>query len=312
MTGLLQAELLRLTSRRLFRLLAVAAIVAIIASAVIAFVQSSDDPNAGLPAARRDAAMCEAERDRFAREAGPEAIKGFDCPTVDELRVEYDKRFVYADTMPTATRGVAVALFVLAMVVAASFVGADWGTGSTTTLLTWEPRRGRVLAAKVIVAASTLALAAAVLLALLDVVFLPVGMLRGTTEGLDGSTWWTLAGAWLRGAGLVAFGAIVASGVATIARNTVAVVGLAFAYGVILDPILGAIRQGRLRPWLLQHNVPRLLGFPDVPQPNPTPGEIFAQQVATLGPLRPAVLLSIYAAVIIAAAYAVMRSRDVT
>jgi hypothetical protein len=150
-------------------------------------------------------------------------------------------------------------------------------------------------------------------LAFLDVVFLPVGALRGTTEGLGRSMWWTLAGIWARGAGLAAFGAMIAAGIATIARNTAAVVGVAFAYGIILDPILGAIRRGAFRPWLLQHNVPRLLGFPDVPQPEPqfAGGTIFRQPMA-LGPGRPLILFAICAAIVLAVAYLMFRTRDVT
>lgn len=312
MIGLLRAEMLRFISRRLFRFLGVAAVAGILAAATIAFLQSSKDPDAGLADARRDIAACEAERRVFENEAGIKPIEGFQCPTVRELRDAYDRRLVYVETMPMATRGLAIAFFVLSIVVAASFVGADWGTGSTTTLLTWESRRGRVLVAKFVVAAAALALSTALLLALLDIVYLPVAVFRGTTEGLTQSVWWTLAGVWARGAGLAVFGAAVATSIATIARNTVAVVGVAFAYGVILDPILGAIRRGSFRPWLLQHNVPRLLGFENVPQADPSPGALFAEQAVRLGPLRPSVLFAIYAAALLAIAYAAFRARDVT
>jgi hypothetical protein len=63
---------------------------------------------------------------------------------------------------------------------------------------------------------------------------------------------------------------------------------------------------------LLQHNVPRLLGFTDVPQPEAgfTPGGTMLQPAA--GPVRPVILLAVYSAVVVAIAYAMLRSRDVT
>jgi len=38
----------------------------------------------------------------------------------------------------------------VAWVIGASSIGAEWQARSITTLLTWEPRRARVLAAKVV------------------------------------------------------------------------------------------------------------------------------------------------------------------
>ncbi len=307
MTGLIRSEVLRFTSRRLFRSLVALVVAGLVASAVIAFIQSSKDPNAGLAEARRVVADCERSVGDVPREQLGEEFR---CPSVEELASAFDKRFIYADTMPDATRGVAVALFVLAFVVAASFVGSEWGTGSITTLLTWEPRRGRVLAAKTIAAAALLAVAMALALAWLAIVFLPVGALRGTLDGVDGSMWWTLAGIWLRGSALAAFAAAAAAGLSTITRNTAGAIGIAFGYALILDNVLGVIRGGRLRPWLLQHLLPRMLGLPvELQEPGDFGPEIHQ---TTLTALRPVVLLSIYAVAILAAAYAVFRARDVT
>jgi ABC-2 type transport system permease protein len=308
--GLIGAEVNRFTSRRLFRYIAVLAVAGIFAAALIAFIQSSKDPQASVQAAQREVESCREARTEFLNQnKGAE----FDCPTVEQIVQQFDKRFRYAETMPDVTRGVAVTMFILSFVVAASFMGAEWGSGSMTTLLTWEPRRGRVLAAKVIAGAGLLALAAALLLALLNIVFIPVASLRGTTAGMSGSLWWTLAGIWLRGAGLAVFGAVVASGIATIARNTAGAIGVAFGYGIILDPLLGVIRRGRLRPWLLQHLLPRLLGFPvEVPQAGFNEPGVLPSLQQTLTAIRPVVVLTMYGAIVLAVAYAAFRARDVT
>jgi ABC-2 type transport system permease protein len=296
-TGLIRAEILRFASRRLFRMLGVLVIAGLLAAAVIAFLQSSKDPDAGRAEAQRIVAQC--ERD-IAEVPPPQQGEGFRCPRVEDIAGEIDKRFVYARSMPDATRGVAIAFFILAFVVSASFVGADWASGSTTTLLTWEPRRGRVFAAKVVAASILIAVAAVLTLAFLDVVFLPVAALRGTTEGLDGSVWWTLAGVWLRGSGIAVFGAVVGAAIATITRNTAGAVGVAFGYGVVLENLLSVIRGGRLQPWLLQNLFARVLGI-DVRGPS-----------GPISNLRPTVLLPIYGIAVLAAGYAALRTRDVT
>jgi ABC-2 type transport system permease protein len=305
--------MLRFVSRRLFRFLGMLVAAGIVAAAIIAFLQSSKDPNAAREAAQREVEACQRSiADAPTPPPGtPEEFRPI-CPTVDDLVSQYDKRFVYADTMADATRGVAVALFVLSFVVAASFVGADWGSGTTTTLLTWEPRRGRVLAAKLIAATVLQAVAVMLALALLAIVFLPVAALRGTTEGLDGSLWWTLVGLWSRGGGLAVFAVCVAGSIATVTRNTAGAIGAAFGYGVILDPILAVVRGGRFRPWLLQHLLPRFLGIPiEVPRDAASYGAVPTESMQ-LSMARPVILLSVYAAVIVAAAYAAFRARDVT
>ena len=312
MTGLFLAEIRRATSRRLFRLLAALAVFGVIFAAVIVFIQSSKDPNSGLEQARREVAMCEQHRAQFIDRV-PEGEEGeFVCPTVEELRDAYDKRFHYSD-ITDVSRGVAFPLFALSVLIGASFVGAEWGTGSLATLLTWEPRRGRVLVAKVVACVVLLALCVAAFLAFVAIVFFPVAALRGTTAGVDASTWWTLAGIWARAAALATFAGAVGAGLATLTRNTAGGLGAGLAYALILDPLLGQWRQGRYRPWLLMHLFPRLLGLPvDVPQKTP-PGSfepIF--EIRQLSPTRPLVLLTIYAAGLIAIAYASFRARDVT
>jgi ABC-type transport system involved in multi-copper enzyme maturation permease subunit len=254
-TGLLRAEALRFASRRLFRVIGLAIVGAILAAAVITFLESSKDP-----------------------------VQGF------------DDRFVYLE-MIDATRSVAMGLFVLGYVVAASFVGAEWGTGTIATLLTWQPRRGRVLAAKSIVGAAWIAAAVVILLAFLAVVFLPVAAFRGTTDGLDGSTWSTLAGIWGRAAGVGAFAAFLGCSIATITRSTAGAIGVFFGYIVIVENILGTIASGRFQPWLLVHLLSNALG---------------ARALLQADAINPGVLLPIYGVAVIAAGWETFRRRDVT
>jgi ABC-2 type transport system permease protein len=183
-----------------------------------------------------------------------------------------------------------------------------------TTWLTWEPRRGRVLAAKSIVAVVVVALAVAVFLALVALVYLPVGSLRGTTSGLTAAVWRTLSGTWLRAAGIAAFGAALGTGLATLTRNTAGAVGIGFAYGAIIDPLLSQLWRGRFRLWMFQHLLPRLLGLPvEVPAPAQREGPGVINSIErTLSITRPVVLLTVYAVGLLLVAYAAFRARDVT
>jgi ABC-2 type transport system permease protein len=309
--GLLRAEVRRMFSRRLFRLLGGLAVLALLVSAAVVFARSSNDPQSGLAAAQREVANCEHMRAQQLQQGGPKDIQ---CPTIDEMRGAFDRRFNYAHTIPEATRNVALPLFFVGFIVGASFVGAEWGSGVMTTLLTWEPRRGRVLASKTIAAVAIVAVAIALFLALLAVVYLPVGALRGTTAGMTGAVWRTVTGIWLRAAGLAAFGTVLGAGLATLTRNTAGSVGIGFVFGAIIDPLLAQVWHGRFRFWGFQHNFPRLLGLPvEVPEPvqNAGPGVTMSSQM-TLSITRPIVLLTIYGIGLFMLAWAVFRARDVT
>jgi ABC-2 type transport system permease protein len=311
--GLVRSEIRRALSRRLFRLLAALAVLGVLFAVVLVFIQSSSDPRSGLAEARREAAFCERARAEGVPDFPEE--EGFVCPSVEEFRQQFDRRFRYADTIPDVSRGVAFPLFALSLVVGASFVGAEWGSGTMGTLLTWEPRRGRVLSAKVLACVLLLAPAVALVLAFIAVVFFPVAVFRGTTRGMDGSMWWTLAGTWIRAAGIGVFAGAVGAALATLARNTAGSIAVGFAYGLLADPLLGQWREGRYETWLLRHNLPRLMGIPmAVPQSGePTFGGALAfEPPRVLSPTRPIVLLSIYAIALIALAYASFRARDVT
>ncbi len=72
---------------------------------------------------------------------------------------------------------------VMGFVIGASYIGADMKTGMLEQILTWEPRRLNVIAARLVGALSTLAVVgAAVALAFLAMIFM-LGATAGTTEG---------------------------------------------------------------------------------------------------------------------------------
>lgn len=145
-------------------------------------------------------------------------------------------------------------LFAIAgWLIGTSLDGAEWQAGTMTTLLTWEPRRFRVLVAKTIAAA----IGVFAMIFVLDLLFTGlmalVAATRGTTEGTDSALVRSLIGLDVRVATLAAFGAILGLSLATVTRNTGAAVGIAFVYLAIVEGIVRGFLPG-WRAWLLGDN----------------------------------------------------------
>jgi len=316
MTGMIGAEFRRILARRSFRLVGAFCVFAIVVGGIIVFLQSSHDPNSGLKQAQALVASCHSQQNQapqVLKRGGGEQVRVIGgCPTVNDVLPDFDKRFKYAEAIPSTTQNIAFPLFFLAFAVAASFVGAEWGTGMMTTTLTWEPRRGRVLLAKIVPAVVVLGSAVVVLLALLAVAYIPIGAFRGTTTGMTGAFWQHLTGLWLRAGLLAVFGAALGVGMATLMRNTVAALGVGFGYVAIVDPIFSHLWRERFAPWLFMQNFMRAMRQPIEKVVSQTS---FGDRTVTahvMSSTRPAVLFTIYALALLGVAYALFRARDVT
>jgi hypothetical protein len=142
---------------------------------------------------------------------------------------------------------------------AASFVGADWQSDTIRTTLTWEPRRIRLMAAKVIAFALAASLGVLVLLALLGGALVPAAAFRGTTEGTDSAWLSDLITTALRIAALAGLAAVASISIATIGRRTSAALGVGFLYLAVIEGVVRGTLPG-LRPWLVGDNA---VGFVD-------------------------------------------------
>ena len=145
-------------------------------------------------------------------------------------------------------------LFAIAgWLIGTSLAGAEWQAGTMTTLLTWEPRRFRVLAAKALAAA----IGVFAMILLLDLLFTGlmalVAATRGSPEGTDASLVRSLVGLDVRVATLAALGAILGLSLAMVTRNTGATLGIAFVYLVIVEGLFRQFLPG-WRAWLLGDN----------------------------------------------------------
>jgi ABC-type transport system involved in multi-copper enzyme maturation permease subunit len=136
----------------------------------------------------------------------------------------------------------------------ASVAGAEWRAGTITTVLTWEPARVRLQAARSLSAA----ILSFVIATILQIVFLasalPAVWAHGNSTGTDGEFWRELAYAMVRISFVTALIAVVALSIATIGRNTVAALVAISAWALIGEGLIRGYRPGLAR-WLITENV---------------------------------------------------------
>lgn len=203
-------------------------------------------------------------------------------------------------SLPDLLKGTSFILIVLGLVIGASSAGADWQVGTMAALLTWEPRRARVLFVRVaVVVASVFALSMA-LQGVFSLALAAAAALRGTTAGTQ-SPWLTgVMGTVLRIAGASALGAWLGVTLAMIGRNTGAALGIAFGYLAIVESLLRGFVP-KIAGSLLSTN---LVVFVDGRPGTAMPGRLIAVGEASI-------TIGIYAAVLLIVALLLFRTRDV-
>ena len=304
MSALLSVELRRLAARRLVRMAVAAMILGIVIAGVVTFFRSHRLSAETLRAQQ-------IEREQFINEClsgqGPLAQPvppGFSPqpPTRQECEgVVFgptDPRF-HLTSLKQVFEGTTVPLVLLAWILGASFIGAEWHAGTVSTLLTWEPRRIRVLLAKAAVFMIAAFVGALAFHALLGLALWPAAAARGSMEGA-GSAWFgQITGVALRGAALVSIGAAVGFAIASVARSTAAALGVGFAYLLVLENLIGVLRPG-WRSWFFSWNA---IVFVSASR---------SHDAIPRTPVEAGLLLAMYGAGCLAIALVAFRRRDVT
>jgi hypothetical protein len=162
--------------------------------------------------------------------------------------------------------GVGVAIFMF--VVGTTYAGAEWSQRTVVALLFWEPRRGRVVGAKVLV----VALAATVVTVITQIIWLATAYLLATTRGyttLSSKFWSDLFAREFRGLIFTILIAWLGFGIANLVRHSAASLGVGFVYFVILENVI-QVYWHWARQWLLTYNAAALLtpGGLDMPTDN--------------------------------------------
>jgi ABC-type transport system involved in multi-copper enzyme maturation permease subunit len=298
--ALLASEFRRFRSRDLVRMFIVAVLIGIAVAGVLTAINSKGpmgDTAESVAQYERELARC--EKGRYGDAPPGLTLEQF-C--ADQVRPEYfqssDQRFdLFA--LPDILRGSAFLVVIGGLLLGASAVGAEWHHGTMTTLLTWEPRRVRVLAAKAIVAAVAVFVIMAVLLTILAGVLALVAATRGNTTDLGDHFLRSVAGVIARIAGCASAGALVGMGVAMLARSTAAAIGIGFAYLGIVEGLIRGLRPGWQR-FLLGDNIAVVIvGRDDGVMATPTTFP------------RAGITVAAYAVILLVAAAVAFRARDV-
>jgi len=201
--------------------------------------------------------------------------------------------------LPDVLMGTSLVLVSVAWILGASAIGADWHAGHVTTILTWEPRRGRVMLAKIVASLTSVFVVSLTIQALLGAALAVAAAGAGSTTGADAAWLAESAGVALRVALLSTIFAGFGFGLASAGRNTAVALGVGFGYLVIVENLVRGLRP-QWTPWLLTDNAG--LFIVDSPIDFPTLGR------STLGA---GLYLAAVGAILLLAASGLFRTRDV-
>ncbi len=170
--------------------------------------------------------------------------------------------------LPDVFMGTALVLLSVGWMLGASAIGADWHADHVTTILTWEPRRGRVIVAKIVASLASVFVLSLAIQAVLGIALGVDAAARGSTAGADAAWLAESAGVALRVAVLSTIFAGFGFGLASAGRNTALALGVGFGYLVIVENLVRGLRP-QWTPWLLTDNsamfiIGRPLDFPSL------------------------------------------------
>jgi ABC-type transport system involved in multi-copper enzyme maturation permease subunit len=156
-------------------------------------------------------------------------------------------------SLPDVFMGSSLVLLSIGWMLGASAIGAEWHTGHLTTILTWEPRRGRVVVAKAAAALVTIFVLSMAIQAALGIVLAVDAASRGSTVGANAAWLAASAGVAFRVSLLSAIFAALGFGLASVGRNTAVALGVGFGYLVVVENLVRGLRP-QWTPWLLTDN----------------------------------------------------------
>ena len=265
MIGLVRSEILRARSRRIVWVLLIASILGVVVGVVIAMANSDRPTEQELDRARgrQERTLDECRAGTFTDPPGevPEGYGSIDEYCEDVVGLELQTDAIGFDALPAILEGASSMLVLLGIVLGASLAGADWSTGTMTTLLAWEPRRVRVWVVRAAVAILVVALVTVVVQLVFAGAWFVATTVSGTTETPSGFIGDALSTGW-KVAAIVAVFAFVAHAFASIGRSTIAGVGVVVGYAVIFEVFIANLSVGTLRWMLIRASTVILSGTP--------------------------------------------------
>ena len=305
MKRLLASELLRFRSRRLVVVLLVGALVATGIGLVLAAIDSTPPTDAQIAAAearaREEFASCLVADYEGVQFEG--TLEEF-CRTYPGDPTQYMPSHLALVDLPGIVEGVSSITSILALVVGASVVAASWQTGTISTILTWEPRRVRWFAARIVVIAAGVFAMTTLILVFLSVGVALAAMLRGSTVGVDGSWWSDVLTTSLRVSVAATLSATIGGAVAAVGKHTAAALGVVFVWTAVLEGVIRAFRPEWI-PWLLGDNLVSFLSW------QTTEYQVSITETFTITPGKAFIVILGYTAVVSTLGFTFVRIRDV-
>lgn len=153
---------------------------------------------------------------------------------------------------------VGVATAMMGFLLAGTFIGAEWSSKNLVAWLFWEPRRLRVMAAKLL----ALLVSVLVMAMLAQVLWFGTAKLLLHYRGLPVSSmgplaahfWSHVVNAQLRAAPLVLVTALIGFSLASLMRNSAAALGVAFVYFAVVENVIRALKPD-WQPYLFTTNL---------------------------------------------------------
>ncbi len=320
------AELRRLCYRRLVRVVALLAVLGFLAAMFTSYRQHNRPGAADLAAATRSRDQLIAQLDQGYADClktQPPADAEKFCgppPTAEDLPLSQflTRRPLEAGQVSDYALAIGVALAMLGFVIGASFIGAEWSSRDLVSWLYWEPRRLRLMAAKLVALVGAL-LAVAVLAQLIW--FGAAHLLlhyRGQPVSSLGPRahyfWRHVVDAQLRAVLLVLPTTVLGFALANLMRNTAAAFGTGFVYFAVVESVLRSWNPD-WQPYLLTTNIGAWVSNNGLTVYG---RQVFDRQVNAfiarpihLSNAHGATVLAVYAALVLLISLAVFWRRDV-
>jgi ABC-2 type transport system permease protein len=315
---LFRSELLRARSRRLVAMLLVGGMIATVVAMTIAAFNSSPASDTAIQAAQaryeKNLRSCLAGEVTEPNAPLPPQYDSLEDLCEDQAGPSLSDAGVWLHDLPVVLMGIATFVILLAAWLGASLAGADWTNNTMATLLTWEPRRVRVLLTRAVVVTLVIAFALLFLQVFFSVVYSAVAALFGTTALSPPGLWSDVAAVIGRVCVMgVAIG-LVAYSVAMVGRSTVASLGALFGYLVLFEGVIAGFR-----PTIQSNLFVRAVGVIVSQQPilryaetaAVGSGDSFPQPVVLLDVQRAWAVAAVYVVGLLVLALVVFRRRDV-
>jgi ABC-type transport system involved in multi-copper enzyme maturation permease subunit len=243
-------------------------------------------------------------------------------PTESDINPEWflPPTFDFREKFGPMVTTLAVLLALMAFVVGASFVGAEWHSGGMMNLLLWRPQRIKVLSTKLLAVLVGLTALTTVTAVVWTGLFTLVARQRGSLAGMTAGAWRSFALMEVRALALVLVIGAVGFALASIGRHTAMALGVAIAVIVLFQYGLGVVLslakvkflEAYLIPIWIQAWMDKKVVLEDNEACNFSAVNGCQPDTLTLTwPMAGALMALIFVAVVGAAMWS-MRSRDIT